>query len=287
MKCSCNPKAYLKKAFKFKRPKKAKVIRELGWYITRAVVGLLWCTVVWAFVGKDALPAYSKSEPCVVEHDLSNRSLSDFFKSLALNSDTEDSFVNYTYPLYTCNQSGYKQCFEFQLDCNNKIPFTLVLPNKSSDYDEENSSTINYTFSFQVSEPKMESASYNLFEIPEGHFFALMVLIVAASIGGMIARIFKLPPLLGMMVAGFLLRNIPVIGIAGNISSVWSSTLRYTVLVIILIRGGMSLEIKQLWSLKLTLTALALVPGVLEAGVAGIIAIFFLGMPWQWGLMLG
>ena len=62
-----------------------------------------------------------------------------------------------------------------------------------------------------------------------------------------------------MMVAGFLLRNIPVIGIAGNISSVWSSTLRYTVLVIILIRGGMSLEIKQLWSLKLTLTALALV----------------------------
>ncbi len=289
----------MKKKFKFKRPTKAAIVSLVGWYATRALVGLLWCAVVWAFIGKDALPAYGKSNdqsPCVTQYDLNNESLYDILDSLTLPLNTaegESTFGNFSY-LYTCNDDGNDQyclvTLGLDMDCVNNLVVNVSLLSNLSYVDDQNYSTTNYNFTFDI-DKEIESlntkASYSLFVFPEGHFFALMILVVAASIGGMIARFFRLPPLLGMMIAGFLLRNLPVIGIAGDISPVWSSTLRYTVLVIILIRGGMALEVKQLWNLKLTLSALALFPGIIEAGVAGTIAIFFLGMPWEWGLLLG
>ena len=300
--CSCSPLPYLKKKFKFKRPTKATIIRLAGWYATRAVAGLLWCAVIWAFIGKDALPAYGKSSdssPCVPQHDLNNESLYEILDSLILPPNTntageEYTFGNYSY-LYTCN-SNYdddQYCLVtlgLDQDCANKVTFNVSVLNNLSYVDDQNYSTTDYNFTFDI-DKEIELAdakpSYSLFVFSDGHFFALMVLVVAASIGGMVARVFRLPPLLGMMIAGFLLRNLPVVGIAGDISPVWSSTLRYTVLVIILIRGGMALEVEQLWNLKLTLSALALFPGFIEAGVAGVIAIFLLGMPWEWGLLLG
>lgn len=292
----CSPFIYLReKVRNFQRPTKEDVIRLAGWYTTRAIVGLLWCAVVWAFVGKDALPAYGKSDAysdCVSQHSLNNDSLYELLDSLSLPQNTEDMFGNHSY-LYTCDEKDGQYCLVtlgLDADCANRLKINVSLLNNLSNTDDQNYSTSDYNFTFDISK-EIDNAnakpSYSLFIIPDGHFFALMVLVLAASIGGMIAGVFKLPPLLGMMVAGILLRNLPVVGIAGDISPVWSSTLRYTVLVIILIRGGMALEIKQLWNLKLTLSALALIPGFIEAGVAGIIAIFFLGMPWEWGLLLG
>ncbi len=293
--CCSDVGVYFKKKFKFKKPTKKKVIRVLGWYTTRAVVGLLWCAVVWAYIGKDALPAYGSSDsdsPCVSEHSLNNESLYDLLDSLMLAQNTENSFGNYSY-LYPCKEDDSEYCIvtlNLDVDCVNKININVSLLNNLTYIEEQNYSTTDYNFTFDVSK-EIEAANakpaYSLFVFPEGHFFALLVLVIFASIGGMIAGFFKLPPLLGMMIAGFLLRNLPVVGIAGDISSVWSSTLRYTVLVIILIRGGMALEVKQLWNLKITLTALALLPGIIEAGVAGVIAIYFLEMPWQWAFLLG
>lgn len=290
---------YVKKAIRFKRPSKKKVIRLAGWYTTRAVAGLLWCGVVWAYIGKDALPAYNTSEeysPCISEHNVTDSFLSEVLDSLLLpqntNNSNDPSVGNYSY-LYTCNAKDGEYCLatlNHDLNCVNKFNFNVSVIDNLSSIQDLNYSMSDYNFTFDLSKEIKDAdakTTYTLFDISPGHFFALMVLVILASVGGMLAGLLRLPPLLGMMIAGFLLRNLPVIGIAGDISYVWSSTLRYTVLVIILIRGGMALEVKQLWSLKVSLTLLALVPGIMEAAAAGIAAIFLLGMPWQWGLMLG
>jgi NhaP-type Na+/H+ or K+/H+ antiporter len=110
--------------------------------------------------------------------------------------------------------------------------------------------------------------------------------VVISSIGGFLVNLIRLPPLLGMMVAGIILRNVPG-NLLDPISPAWSSTLRNIALVIILLRGGLSLDAKKLWSLKFVLPLLAILPCVFEGALDSIIAIFLLQMPWQWGLATG
>ena len=45
-----------------------------------------------------------------------------------------------------------------------------------------------------------------------------------------------------MMVGGILLNNLPVVGVARNISHEWSDVIRTCALVIVLIRGGLSMD---------------------------------------------
>ena len=59
---------------------------------------------------------------------------------------------------------------------------------------------------------------------------------------GFLAHIIRLPHLFGMMVGGILLNNLPVVGVARNISHEWSDVIRMCALVIVLIRGGLSMN---------------------------------------------
>lgn len=49
-------------------------------------------------------------------------------------------------------------------------------------------------------------------------------------------------PLLGMLLAGFIIRNVPILYELVHIPTTWSSTLRNTALTIILIRAGLGLD---------------------------------------------
>ena len=80
------------------------------------------------------------------------------------------------------------------------------------------------------------------FDIPEGHFFGLFMLTIVAAFFGFLAHVFRLPHLFGMMVGGILLNNLPVVGVARNISHEWSDVIRTCALVIVLIRGGLSMD---------------------------------------------
>ena len=293
---------------RFRRPSKVRFFSVLGWYLTRVVVAVLWCGVVWSLLGNDALPnrngADGKNEVdsgCLPELSLSNDSLSELLDSLMLPSNTEDSIGNFSY-LYTCNKSHHQYCLVtvgFNKSCVTKLFFIVSLLDDLSHTHANNFSVKTFTLEYDIAQAidteldreaaslTVSSSPQSLFDIPNGHFFALIVLVVVSGVGGMLARVVRLPPLLGMMVAGFLLRNVPVIGIAGDISSVWSSTLRNIALVVILLRGGLALDAKQLWKLKFAVPILAFLPGVTEGAVDGLVSIFLLGLPWRWGLMLG
>ncbi|XP_044768594.1 sodium/hydrogen exchanger 9B2 isoform X3 [Neomonachus schauinslandi] len=87
--------------------------------------------------------------------------------------------------------------------------------------------------------------------LPRGNLFGIIILFYCAIIGGKLLGLIKLPTLpplphlLGMLLAGFLLRNIPVISDNIQIKHKWSSALRSIALCVILVRAGLGLDSKE------------------------------------------
>ena len=126
--------------------------------------------------------------------------------------------------------------------------------------------------------------------LPGGNLFSLFILIVFASLAGFFVRIvpkFTLPPLLGMLIVGFLLRNVPGINVAKNVDKQWSSGLRNTALVVILLRSGLGLDIAALRRLKCTVLRLAFTPCAAEAITVAVASHLLLKLPWLWAFQLG
>ncbi|GFS30334.1 hypothetical protein NPIL_741 [Nephila pilipes] len=117
--------------------------------------------------------------------------------------------------------------------------------------------------------------------------FALLLLSVIAHIAGKVVSLIKLPPLIGMLIIGFLFRNLPFIPFYKNISIRWATTLRASAFVIILLKAGLGLDAEKLKSLKLIVFQLAFSPCIVEAMVISITSHFLLNLPWTWAIMLG
>uniref|UniRef100_F6V2D6 Cation/H+ exchanger transmembrane domain-containing protein n=1 Tax=Monodelphis domestica TaxID=13616 RepID=F6V2D6_MONDO len=136
--------------------------------------------------------------------------------------------------------------------------------------------------------------SYTGHEIlPGGRLFGTLVIFLCAIIGGEIVKLIKipmvppLPPLLGMLLAGFALRNLPGINQHINVIPVVSACLRNTALTIILVRAGLGLDPEALKKLKGVCLRLSMGPCFSEACATAIISRFTLHFPWHWGFLLG
>lgn len=129
--------------------------------------------------------------------------------------------------------------------------------------------------------------------LPGGNLFGVLFLLLCAVIGGKLVGLIKLPtlpplpPLLGMLLAGFLIRNIPVVSDQVQIKHKWSSSLRNIALAIILTRAGLGLDPKALKKLKAVCLRLSLGPCVIEACTSAVLAHFLMGLPLTWSFMLG
>ncbi|KAF6372519.1 solute carrier family 9 member B1 [Rhinolophus ferrumequinum] len=86
--------------------------------------------------------------------------------------------------------------------------------------------------------------------LPGGNLFGLLIIFYSAIIGGKLVELIRipsvpqLPSLLGMLLAGFTIRNVPFLSKHVRISTTWSSTLRNIALTVILIRAGLGLDPK-------------------------------------------
>ncbi|KAK9525159.1 hypothetical protein VZT92_017486 [Zoarces viviparus] len=129
--------------------------------------------------------------------------------------------------------------------------------------------------------------------LPGGNLFGLVVLFICSVFGGKLVGMIQLPtlppfpPLLGMLLAGLLLRNVPYITDAVYIDTHWSSALRNIALSIILTRAGLGLDPTALSRLKAVCVRLAVGPCVVEASIVAVVSHFLLGLPWVWGFILG
>ncbi|XP_077962047.1 sodium/hydrogen exchanger 9B2 isoform X1 [Gasterosteus aculeatus] len=129
--------------------------------------------------------------------------------------------------------------------------------------------------------------------LPGGNLFGIVVLFICSVLGGKLVGMIQLPtlppfpPLLGMLLAGLLLRNVPYVTDAVFINTHWSSALRNIALSIILTRAGLGLDPSALSRLKAVCLRLAIGPCVMEACVVAVVSHFLLGLPWVWGFILG
>ncbi|XP_023446394.2 sodium/hydrogen exchanger 9B2 isoform X2 [Dasypus novemcinctus] len=129
--------------------------------------------------------------------------------------------------------------------------------------------------------------------LPGGNLFGIIILFYCAIIGGKLLQLIKLPtlpplpPLLGMLLAGFLIRNIPVVSDQVQIMHRWSSSLRNIALSILLVRAGLGLDSKALKKLKGVCVRLSMGPCLVEACTSALLAHFLMGLPWRWGFILG
>ena len=72
--------------------------------------------------------------------------------------------------------------------------------------------------------------------IEGGTLFSLLVMFTVSSVAGWLVQCIHLPPLLGMLLTGVLLRNVPYIDVAKGVDPAWYNATRTTALVVILLR---------------------------------------------------
>eukprot|EP00938_MAST-03A_sp_MAST-3A-sp1_P004635 g4635.t1 len=97
----------------------------------------------------------------------------------------------------------------------------------------------------------------------------------------------RLPPLLGMLLAGLLLRNVPG-DLLQHIPNSWSSVIRKSALTIILTRAGMGLNLKSLREKGASTLRLAITPCVSEAIFVTLLTKLFRSeTPWALCVTLG
>ncbi|XP_007429869.1 sodium/hydrogen exchanger 9B2-like [Python bivittatus] len=129
--------------------------------------------------------------------------------------------------------------------------------------------------------------------LPGGSIFGIVFLYFSSVLGGKIMQLIKipglppLPRLLGMLLAGFLIRNIEYISKVILIKVEWGSILRNIALSIILSLAGLGLDAKALTKLKGVCFRLTFGPCITEACSAAVISHFLMHFPWEWGFMLG
>ncbi|XP_041838613.1 sodium/hydrogen exchanger 9B2 isoform X1 [Melanotaenia boesemani] len=129
--------------------------------------------------------------------------------------------------------------------------------------------------------------------LPGGNLFGITILFLCALIGGKLVVLIRLPkvppfpPLLGMLLMGFLLRNIPVVTDGVYIDYRWSASLRNIALAVILARAGLGLDPKALRKLKSVCIRVAAGPCLVEACTVALISHFLMGLPWVWAFILG
>ena len=275
----------------------------LARYSTRLFVAVVWCAVLWALLGTDAFPRqYIEQErqdvadiPCFLfkPADVSS-------DILAQGSDVDfgESSQAIVTVLHENGSLEYK-VVTVQLDtrCQNLLEVQTVGISES----DLNMTTVNLsngslnivvssnsTKKIDLSETTTEDENdLTLLYIPDGHFFALGLLLVFSLVCGFLAKLVFLPPLFGMIVSGIILTNVPHVDFAHDISPTWSSSIRNTALTIVLIRGGLALNPQQLKRLKRAVLLLAIIPCTLEGTLDGVVATFYLEMPWHWGFLLG
>ena len=125
---------------------------------------------------------------------------------------------------------------------------------------------------------------------PGGAVFAMYVLLVASSAAGeFVARFPPMPALVGQLVVGFLLRNLPIIGpaVGGAVDVRVSSSVRTAALGVILTRAGISLDLPAMWRLRWAASRLAFAPSTCEALVVTLVSKPLLVLPWTYAVVLG
>ncbi|KXZ53431.1 hypothetical protein GPECTOR_7g1329 [Gonium pectorale] len=122
--------------------------------------------------------------------------------------------------------------------------------------------------------------------LPGGNAWSTLLIFIAAHVGGAVCGVLGLPPLLGMLLAGLLLRNATPALVSGLPPS-WSATFRALALGTIFLRSGLELDLQMFRRVGPAAVRLLLIPGLVEAFTTAGVAMGVLRMPPFWALTMG
>eukprot|EP00927_Polykrikos_kofoidii_P047827 TRINITY_DN4210_c0_g1_i1.p1 TRINITY_DN4210_c0_g1~~TRINITY_DN4210_c0_g1_i1.p1 ORF type:complete len:509 (-),score=71.10 TRINITY_DN4210_c0_g1_i1:563-2089(-) len=117
--------------------------------------------------------------------------------------------------------------------------------------------------------------------------FALFACWVCGLLGGKLMEFIHQPPLLGMLIAGILLRNIGSPSIVQPLPETWAAAVRVFGLSVILMRSGLELDLGAIKRIGPACIRLTVCPGCSEAVAVSLAAALFFGMPIALALSLG
>jgi len=118
-----------------------------------------------------------------------------------------------------------------------------------------------------------------------GKVFCVIVVWVVANCSGLLVKTYcacaRIPPLIGMLLAGVALRSLPhPLDVAESVDHTLGSELRNIAYCIVLCRAGLALDIGAVSNMLGPALRLAFMPNIVEAVVAAILANLILGFPW-------
>jgi len=119
-----------------------------------------------------------------------------------------------------------------------------------------------------------------------GGVWAVTLIWAGAHVGGMLAQWCKLPSLVGMLVFGLALRNVPG-KLVDDLPERWSSDIRAAGLSVILLRSGLELDLDAFRSIGWMAARLTVMPGLSEAIAVGSFAMLIFSMTFPMGMCLG
>ena len=122
--------------------------------------------------------------------------------------------------------------------------------------------------------------------LPTNPAWCLYIIWVCSHLGAILIGMCRLPPLLGMLLSGILLKNLPIDLVEGLPKS-WSSGVRAVGLSVILMRSGLELDYEAIKKIGWMAGRLTVLPGTSEAFLAGLVAHGLFGMPVPLAFSLG
>lgn len=112
------------------------------------------------------------------------------------------------------------------------------------------------------------------------------MLFISAKIVGYIFGQARLPPMIGMLLMGVLLRNVNFLEISGGYRK-FAAVLRQLALVNIMLPAGLGLDPKALKKLTGMILNLSIVPVAAEVGALTLTGYYLLDLPLIWSALLG
>lgn len=126
--------------------------------------------------------------------------------------------------------------------------------------------------------------------LPGGSIFGLFILIIFSyTLGWSLTCIpcLHIPPIVGMLFAGIILRNTDFYNINDELGPATTSKIRTFCLTFILVRAGLQLTTTALRAHPIFVMILALIPCSIETLAVSVLCRYLLEYPWNWSFMAG
>jgi hypothetical protein len=124
------------------------------------------------------------------------------------------------------------------------------------------------------------------FMLVGGEGWSAWLLWQSSVVVGLCCKAYKVPPLLGNLITGIILRNLPGDLVSG-LPDTWSSIIRATGLSLILMRSGLELDVPMVMKQGWIAARLTVCPGLVEAMVVAGVSTQIFGMPFPLAASLG